>query len=117
MPSLPKSPADNTFTLGDEPDAIFVGDLAAIDRLAAAVPDAEDDPPLRGTVDLHAEVAAMPAAGHVVRRDRVFQTRSSRSERRNLGVFIHRVHQMHRGGVAAGLEIEVRILRSPGHRE
>ena len=52
----------------------------------------------------------MPAAGHVVGPERVFQGGDLAIERRHVGPLRHRIDEMHRGGVAPGLEIEVGLF-------
>src|SRR5262249_44796052 len=54
---------------------VFPRPLPAVLWLAAAIPDAEDDPPLHRAVHLHPEVAAVPAARHVISPYRIFQRR------------------------------------------
>ena len=53
---------ENARAFGDQRDAIIRADFVPVHAFAAAVPDAENNPPLRRAVDLHAKVAAMPAA-------------------------------------------------------
>src|SRR5438552_9482480 len=50
----------DAIALGEQHDAIGLGDFLAIDGFLPGVPDAEDDPALRLAVDLHPEIPAMP---------------------------------------------------------
>src|SRR6185369_12594723 len=101
--------AGHTLALAHQRDPILVINLFAIDRFATAVPNAEDDATLGGAVYLHAEVAAMPATCHVVGMERIFQPRHLAIESRDVRVLWKGVSQVNRGGIAARLEIEMRV--------
>ena len=64
---IPEITGKDAVSLAHEFDAIFIGNLASRLRFIAAVPYTEDNPPLSGAINLHAEVTALPAARHVVR--------------------------------------------------
>ena len=99
--------------LAHEDDAVGVGHLVAAHPFTAAVPDAEDDAALRGTVDLHAEVTAMPSAGHIVGGDGVLHAGHLAVKGGDVRALGAGIGEMDGGGVAARLEVEVRIVR--GH--
>src|ERR1035437_714852 len=101
----------DTCAFGHKRDPVLVSDLTAVHRLATTVPDAEDDAALSGAVDLHAEIATVPTAGHVVGPERIFQGSDLTIERRHVGPLRHRIGEMHRGGVAPWLKIELSLFR------
>ena len=113
MPSLPKVSAVNSFAFGDESDAVCLADLLAIDRFAAAVPDAEDDAAFGGAVDLHSKISTMPAAGHVVGPERIFHPGHFAVEGGDFGASFDGIGKVHRSGIASGLHVEVHV---PGSR-
>src|ERR1039458_9771295 len=81
----------NPRTFGQQGDPVLVSDFPPIHSFTAAVPDAEDDAALGGAVDLHPEVAAMPAAGHIVRPERVLQGRDLAIEGCHVGPLRYRI--------------------------
>lgn len=98
---------ENEYSLLDETDLVFID---PVDRLAAAVPDGEDDPAFGRAVDLHAEIAAVPSAGHVEGGDRLLDRGHLAVERGEVGPGWRGAAQMDRGGIAPFLEIEVGLL-------
>lgn len=109
MPSLPKSPRIHAIPIDHQLNPLLGGDLVAIDGLVTAVPHREDDPPLGRAVDLHAEIAPVPAAGHVEGGHRFLDRGHLAIERRD-GMGRGHVAEVHRGCVAALLEVEVGAL-------
>ena len=101
----------DALALGERLHAVLIGHALAIVRVlsVAAVPDREDDAALGGRIHLHAEVTARESARHVVSRDRVFDGGHFVVKPCDFRVLRRRIHEMHRGGVAARVEIEVRI--------
>src|SRR5262245_51485250 len=100
-------PRHHPFTLGYESHTVPNGHLVPVHGFVAAVPDAENDAPFSGAVDLHAEIAPVPAAGHVVGPERVFQAGHLAIERVDPDVLGHGVKQMDGGCIPPGLEIEM----------
>lgn len=109
-PLIAEVPREDVAAFVDQAYAILCSDLVPVDRFLAAIPNAEDDPSFGETVDLHAEVPAMPPAGHVERAGGILDGGDFVVERFDLGARFDRVHQVHGGCVAAFLEIEVRAL-------
>ena len=110
----------DAFTFGEELRLIVFRDVGAVDGIGAVagVPHGEDDAPLGLRIDLHAEVAAREAAGHVEGVKRLLDGGDLVVEERDLFVLRRRIHQMHRGGVATRLEVEMRIqCRGPVEHE
>ena len=102
-------PGIDPVALAHELHPLLGGDLVAIDRLVAAVPHRKDDAPLGGAVDLHAEVAPVPSAGHVEGGDRFLHGGHLAVEGRD-GVGGSLVAQVDRGGVASLLEVEMSAI-------
>src|SRR6185436_336634 len=94
-------PGIDAFALRDERHAIFVGHFAAAHGFVTAVPHAENNAALGPAVDLHPEIAAMPAARHVVSGDRIFESRDLTVECGDVRAVWKWIPEMHRRGVAA----------------
>jgi hypothetical protein len=90
---------------------LFGGDLVAIDRFVAAIPDRENDAPLGGAVDLHSEVPPVPAAGHVEGGHR-FLDRGHLAVKGGYGIGRGLVAEVDGRGIAAFLEVEVGAFES-----
>src|SRR6516164_6406494 len=99
----------DAIAFGDQLHAVFVCDLAAVDGLVAAVPNAEDDAALRGAIDLHAEVAAVPAASHVECPERIFERGDLAIKGGDVGQVLRGIKQVYRSGITARFQIEMRI--------
>ena len=59
----------DTLALRNQLHPVISLHFGPVDRLVAAIPNGEDDPPLTLCIDLHAEVAATPTGRHVVGPD------------------------------------------------
>src|SRR5207237_6818480 len=96
----------NSIALPDQSDPVLWPNFATLHGFVATVPDAEDDAAFGQAVDLHPEIAAVPAAGHVKSPNRIL----NRGDLAVKGVDIrevgYRVEQVNRGGVAARLRVE-----------
>src|ERR1041385_5671057 len=101
----------NSIAFGDESYFVGGGDFAAVRRFAPAVPNAENDPALGRTIDLHAEIAAMPAARHVKSPQWIFNGRNFAIKSLDVGVALRGIEQMDRSGIAPFFQIEMSALR------
>src|SRR5665213_3671043 len=99
----------NTVALGHKRDAIRRGNFIPVHAFVAAVPDAENNPPLGGTVHLHSEISAMPAAGLEVSPQRSYHAGHFAIKRIYVREPGSGINEMHRGGIAARSEIEMRV--------
>ena len=110
MPSrslVPEIARFNSIAPGHQRHTVRRADFAPAHCLMAAVPNAEDDAPLRRAVHLHAEITAMPSARHIICPDRVFHRSDLTIKRLHVGSHRNRVHQMHRRSISPLLQIEM----------
>src|SRR5438270_78648 len=109
-PFVSKIASVNSVALGHQRHAVRRADLAPVHCLMAAVPHAEYNPPLSRAVHLHAEITPMPSARHIVCPNRIFHRSDLTVKSLHVCPGRNWVCQMHRGSIAALLQIEMRAL-------